>query len=90
METAPKEKNKSSQISSVVDFVREQIGINLEKYRDETTRRFDKRGMITVDYQSMPKNEQRSLELLAVQYGGSLEISRSGTWMAHIRRLKKK
>lgn len=81
--------SKQSKGRNPVDFVQHQLGIDLNKYRDDTTKRFDGRGFVTIDAKSVPKSDWRKIEMLAADHGGSMEIARSGTWMAQLRMKKK-
>ena len=81
--------SKPSKGRNPVDFVQHQIGIDLNKYRDDTTKQFDGRGFVTIDAKSVSRSDWRKIEMLALDYGGSMEIVRSGAWMAQIRMKKK-
>lgn len=81
--------SRPSKERNPVDFVQHQLGLDLNKYRDSTTKRFDGRGFVTIDAKSVSKSDWRKIEMLAADYGGSMEIVRSGTWMAQLRMKKK-
>lgn len=72
-------------------WVKHQSGVDLNKYRDSTTRGFDKRNQIFVDASKMSKTERRSLGLLETHKGYKTNISTelSGTWLLGIKVKKK-
>lgn len=74
----------------IPNFIKNQTGIDINKYRDDTTRRFDKRSYINIDWSSMPASARRSLELLSrANYSTNIQLEDQGAWMKAIR-IKKK
>ena len=70
----------------IPNFIKNQTGIDINKYRDDTTRRFDARFYISVDWASMPASERRSLELLSrANYSTNIQLEDQGAWMKAIR-----
>ena len=70
----------------IPNFIKNQTGIDINKYRDDTTRRFDARFYINVDWASMPASARRSLELLSrANYSTTIQLEDQGAWMKAIR-----
>lgn len=65
----------------VVDYFLKQVNVDLNNYRDDTTRQFDRRNMLTVDWESIPKVERQYIEQAAQAYGGRYTIQDAGPWM---------
>lgn len=75
----------------IVPWVKYQTGVDLDKYRDSSTKGFDKRNQIFVDASKMSKTERRNLALLETHKGYKTNISSelSGTWLLGIKVRKK-
>lgn len=87
----PEPKKKTTTAFSPAEFVKTQTGVDLEKYRDSTTRRFDKRGVIIVDWKRMPETARQKIMVLSTrQYTNNIEIEEFGTWGMQIRKKRKK
>lgn len=83
--TQPK-RSKQTREQRTVDYIREQVGIDLNKYRNNVTRGFDKRTGINVNWKAMPTNEKNTIERLSRQYGGRFfDVVDNGAWMKFIR-----
>ena len=78
----------------IVDYVKKQIGVDLNKYRDGdgtssyTTTYWDKNGpKVAVDWKRMPMKDRNAIRQLAESYGGGkLVIETGGAWFKYISR----
>lgn len=77
--------------TEIINFIKEQAGVDLNQYRDDTTRRFDREKSrkgeryFCVDWKSIPKTDQRRIELLENQYGNQIfNMDEMGAWMKRI------
>lgn len=90
-ETKPQVKKSAKPVTlksakDIPNFIKNQTGIDINKYRDDTTRRFDKRSYINIDWSSMPASARRSLELLSrANYSTNIQLEDRGAWMKAIR-----
>lgn len=57
-EPTPKKAGKLE--SQIADYFQKQANIDINQYRDDTTRRFDKKNQINIDFKSMPKTVQQN------------------------------
>lgn len=74
-----------------VDFVKKQIGVDLNKYRDGdgsspfTTSFWDKDGFkVAVDTKHMNKKDFRALQLLTTKYNGKVKLEEGGAWFHYV------
>lgn len=67
----------------VIDYIKHQTDIDLELYRDETTKRFDGRKGFAIDWKAMGRNEQRNIKELAQKYG-TFNLHDGGAWMMFV------
>lgn len=76
----------------IVDYVKKQVGVDLNKYRDgdgtsaNTTSRWDKDGpKVAVDWKNMPETDRQKLRQLAAAYGGDkLRLEQGGSWFYYV------
>lgn len=74
--------NEQSKQDQLIEFIKKQVDIDLNDYRDETTRSFDKRNFLNVDWKSMSRDTQRKIYQAVNAYGGQKIIMQdSGSWM---------
>ena len=79
-------KKDTAKQAGIVNYIYEQTGVNLNKYRDDTTRKYDKRDGINIDWNSIPKvDRQKILELSNRYGGGKYSMEDNGSWMKFIR-----
>ena len=67
------------------DWIKNQVNVDIEKYRDNATKQFDKRGFITVDWKRMPRAERAYIEQLATKYPNRIQLFDAGAWAKQIR-----
>lgn len=80
-------KLKASNISS---FIKQQTGIDVEKYRDDYTRQLDKRSYINIETRNMNQNEFNTIVRLGNSYGGIFKIQPNGFSVYSITPVKQK
>lgn len=67
------------------DWIKNQVNVDIEKYRDSATKQFDKRGFITINWKSMPRTERAYIEQLAQKYPNRIQLFDAGAWAKQIR-----
>lgn len=77
--------------NEIINYIKDNTGVDLNQYRDDTTRRFDREKSrksercFCVDWKSIPKTDQRKIELLENQYGKQVfSMDEMGAWMKRI------
>lgn len=87
-----RQSNKQPQytkINQAQDYFKTQGNVDIEQYRDSTTKQFDNRNTITVDYKRMPKTvQQRFNRALATKYS-PYRAEALGAWGVQLK-LKRK
>lgn len=67
------------------DWIKNQVNVDIEKYRDNATKQFDKRGFITINWKNMPRTERAYIEQLAQKYPNRIQLFDAGAWAKQIR-----
>lgn len=67
------------------DWIKKQVNVDIEKYRDSATKQFDKRGFITINWKNMPRTERAYIEQLAQKYPNRIQLFDAGAWAKQIR-----
>lgn len=79
-------KKDTARQAGIVSYISEQTGVNLNKYRDDTTRKYDKRDGINIDWNNVPNGDRQKILDLANRYGGGrYSVEDNGAWMKFIR-----
>ena len=74
-----------AQRMTAADWIKNQVNVDIEKYRDSATKQFDRRGYITVDWKSMPRTERAYIEQLAQKYPNRIQLFSAGAWAKQIK-----
>lgn len=82
---ATREKQAKNARMTAGDWIKNQVNVDIEKYRDSATKQFDKRGLITVDWKRMPRAERAYIEQLATKYPNRIQLFDAGAWAKQIR-----
>lgn len=64
----------------IIEYVNNQIGINLEKYRTDFTKQWERENEIIIEWREMEKTDYRKLELLAASKHSPIRIESVGVW----------
>lgn len=64
----------------IIEYVKNQIGINLEKYRTDFTKMWERENEIIIEFREMPKVDFRNLEFLANGKNSRIRIENVGVW----------
>lgn len=67
------------------EWIKNQVNVDIEKYRDSATKQFDKRGYITIDWNKMPRTERAYIEDIARRYPNRIQLFDMGAWGKQIR-----
>lgn len=84
---APKIERKEGQNARMTagDWIKNQVNVDIEKYRDSATKQFDKRGFITINWKNMPRTERAYIEQLAQKYPNRIQLYDAGAWAKQIK-----
>ena len=64
----------------IITHVEGQTGVNLERYRTDFTKQWERPGEIIVEYKEIPKSLWRRVELLAARENARIRIESVGVW----------
>lgn len=66
--------------NKIISYVKSQIGINLETYRTDFTKQWERDNEIIIEFREMKKTDFRKLELLAQSKNSHIRIESVGVW----------
>lgn len=64
----------------IIDYVKNQISVNLEEFRTDFTKRWERENEIIIEWREVPKTQQRKIELLAANKHTKIRIEKVGVW----------
>lgn len=67
-------------IDKIIEYVNKQIGIDLEKYRNNFTKRWENENEIIIEWREMKKTDFRKLELLVASKNSHIRMENVGAW----------
>ena len=79
---------KDQLAQDISDYLSTQVKLDIDKYRDSTTKGFDTENYINIDYKAMPKTEQQKLNQALNKPYSPFTSEMSGTWMLTIQKKK--
>lgn len=79
---------KAQLAKDISDYLNEQVNVDIDKYRDQTTKNFDGENAINIDWKSMPKTEQQKVSQALNKRYSPFRAEMSGVWMLTIQRKK--
>lgn len=62
----------------IIDYVRTQINIDLDQFRTDFSRKWERENEIIVEYREMSRSQWRNVEILATK--GRIRIEDVGVW----------
>lgn len=65
----------------IIDFILTQTGVDLNKYRDSATRRFDTKTRFNVDWGMMSEPDKRKVRNLYHKYPHKFTMELCGVWL---------
>ena len=57
-------KATKSKREQIIEFIKNQIGVNVDDYRTDFTKQFERKDEIIIEWREMPRKDFRNLELL--------------------------
>lgn len=73
---------------SIADFIKTQTKVDINKYRDDFTSRFEVKDGALIYWKDVPRTEKQSILNLGNRYGGKLTFEDVGSWGKLIRMKK--
>ena len=64
--------------NKIIEYVKNQIGIDLEKYRTDFTKQWERENEIIIEWREMAKADYRKIELLAASKHSHIRIESVG------------
>lgn len=62
----------------IIEYVKNQIGVDLDQFRTDFSKRWERENEIIVEYREMSKSQWRNVEILAVK--SRIRIESVGVW----------
>ena len=62
----------------IIEYVKKQMGIDLDQYRTDFSKKWERKGEIIVEYREMKKSQWWNIEILAIK--GRIRIESVGVW----------
>ena len=66
--------------NKIVEYVKNQINVNLENYRTDFAKQFERQGEIIIEWREMNKNDFRNLEILSSSQNSKIRTESVGVW----------
>lgn len=66
--------------NKIVEYVKNQINVNLDNYRTDFAKQFERQGEIIIEWKEMNKNDFRNLELLSHSQNSKIRTESVGIW----------
>ena len=66
--------------NKIVEYVKNQINVNLENYRTDFTKQFERKDEIIIEWREMNANDFRNFELLASSKNSKIRTESVGVW----------
>lgn len=66
--------------NKIIEYVKNQINVNLEKYRSDFTKQFERNDEIIIERKEMDRKDFRNLELLASSKNSKIRTENVGVW----------
>ena len=64
----------------IIAYVKNQINVDLQKYRTDFSQKWERENEIIVEYKEIPRNIWRNIELLASHRNSKIRIESVGVW----------
>ena len=64
----------------IIEYVKNQINVDLQKYRTDFSQKWERENEIIVEYKEIPKTIWRNIELLANSKNSKIRIESVGVW----------
>lgn len=84
-----KELSSYKTIKDAPDFIKSQVGLDINKFHNDAAKQFEKRGSITIDISDMKQAERTKLANALRQKYSPYTGEQSGTWLFTIKKKKK-
>ena len=81
---SPKVPTNTAQ-KNITDFIKKQTNVDVNKYRDDFTSRFEVKDGVLLYWKDMPKTEKQTIQNLGNRYGNKLAFEDVGAWGKLIR-----
>lgn len=80
--------SKYKTVKQAPEFIKEQVGLDISKYRNSASQQFEKRGQITIDISGMKQSDKTKLSNALRQKYSPYTGEQSGTWLFTIKKKK--
>ena len=66
--------------NKIIEYVKSQVNVDLEIYRTDFTKQWERENEIIVEYREIPRKIWRNIELLASHRNSKIRIESVGVW----------
>ena len=66
--------------NKIIEYVKNQINVNLENYRSDFTKQFERNDEIIIEWKEMDRKDFRNLELLASSKNSKIRTENVEVW----------
>lgn len=66
--------------NKIIEYVYNQISVNLEEYRTDFTKQWERKNEIIIEFREMKKTDFRKLQLLASAPNSRIRMEDVGVW----------
>lgn len=66
--------------NKIIEYVKNQINVDLQKYRTDFSKKWERENEIIVEYREIPRTMWRNIELLANSKNSKIKIESVGVW----------
>lgn len=70
---------------NIVEFIKTQTNVDVNKYRDDFTAKFEVKDGVLLYWKDVPKTEKQTIQDLRRRYNGKLNLEDVGAWGKLIR-----
>lgn len=64
----------------IIEYVKNQINVDLQKYRTDFSKEWERENEIIIEYRKIPRAMWRNIELLAHSKNSKIRIESVGVW----------
>ena len=73
-------KETKAKREQIIEFIKNQIGVNVDDYRTYFTKQFERKDEIIIEWREMPRKDFRNLELLECCKYSKIRMEKIGVW----------
>lgn len=64
----------------IIEYIKAQVGVDVEAYRTEFTKRWERENEIIIEWREMPRKQRQLVEYLASRTNALIRLEGVGVW----------